>query len=258
VIGGTHDSLGVLWDLHPGVKFCQWRNSSTQIPPIVQKNFRFAVIASKVQRTLRSCSGKLNSAWGSTVDGVRRQDTPEAPIKDPGYTPMLSDIMRIVLPAVVCPSAVHTPHTVCERTTLISSERVAWTAADGHTVRSIRTLGTGDTDTIIWPILPAVIGQSACRRHMRRRSVHRCNKSPAVAEIGDCSTTIDMCQNLGGCCAPFFLGGGELGPHLTQCGMGRRLSPNQVASSSIQSFCHNTPTSCYTDRQTTVRVSDSI
>jgi len=29
---------------------------------------------------------------------------------------------------------------------------------------------------------------------------------------------------------------GELGPHLTQCGLGRGLSPYQVASSSIQPF----------------------
>jgi len=40
----------------------------------------------------------------------------------------------------------------------------------------------------------------------------------------------------GGCCAPFT---GELGPRLTQCGLGRRLLPYQVASSSIQPFDHN-------------------
>jgi len=43
--------------------------------------------------------------------------------------------------------------------------------------------------------------------------------------------TIDMRQKMGvGCAAlPLFLGGG-LGPHLTQCRLGRRLSPYQVAS----------------------------
>jgi len=40
----------------------------------------------------------------------------------------------------------------------------------------------------------------------------------------------------GGCCAPFA---GELGPHLTQCGLGRGLLPYQVASSYIQPFGHN-------------------
>ena len=39
----------------------------------------------------------------------------------------------------------------------------------------------------------------------------------------------------GGCCAPFARGG-ELGPRLTQCGLGRGLLPYQVASSSIQPF----------------------
>ena len=36
----------------------------------------------------------------------------------------------------------------------------------------------------------------------------------------------------GGCCAPFR--GGEPGPHLTQCGLGRGLPPRQVAFWSIQ------------------------
>ena len=39
-------------------------------------------------------------------------------------------------------------------------------------------------------------------------------------------------------CASFL--GGELGPHLTQCGLGRGLPPYQVASWSIQPFGHNT------------------
>jgi len=45
---------------------------------------------------------------------------------------------------------------------------------------------------------------------------------------------------------------GELGPHLTQCGMGRGLSPYQVASWSIQPFGHNTSTlqNRQADRQT--------
>jgi len=51
----------------------------------------------------------------------------------------------------------------------------------------------------------------------------RWKKSSAVAEIDDCLATIDM-----GCSAPFR--GGGLGPHLTQCHLGRGLPPYQVAS----------------------------
>ena len=50
---------------------------------------------------------------------------------------------------------------------------------------------------------------------------------------------------------PFWEGG--LGPHLTQCGWGRGLSPRQVSvwytsSLQLQPFVHNTPT-LHTDRQ---------
>jgi len=48
--------------------------------------------------------------------------------------------------------------------------------------------------------------------------------------------TRDMGRKEGGCCAPFA---GELGPRLTQCGLGRGLLPYKVASSSIQPFGHN-------------------
>ena len=58
------------------------------------------------------------------------------------------------------------------------------------------------------------------------------DKSSVVAEIGDRLATIDMRRKV-----PLFLG--ELGPHLTQCGLGRGLPPCQVASGSIQPFGHN-------------------
>jgi len=48
--------------------------------------------------------------------------------------------------------------------------------------------------------------------------------------------TTDMGRKLGA--PPTFLLG-ELGPHLTQCGLGRGLPPYQVASLSIQPFSHN-------------------
>jgi len=57
------------------------------------------------------------------------------------------------------------------------------------------------------------------------------NKCSAVAKMGDGLATIDMGRKVkgeGGCCAPF--GGGELGTHLTQCGLRRDLPPYQVAS----------------------------
>jgi len=52
------------------------------------------------------------------------------------------------------------------------------------------------------------------------------NKCSAVAEMGDRLATIDIGRKLGRFC-PF---GGELGPHVTQCGLGRGLSSHQVAS----------------------------
>ena len=52
-----------------------------------------------------------------------------------------------------------------------------------------------------------------------------------------------------GAAVSLSVGEGELGPHLTQCGLGRGLPPYQVASWCIQPFGHNTPT-LQTDRQT--------
>jgi len=46
-----------------------------------------------------------------------------------------------------------------------------------------------------------------------------------------------------------FRGARELGPHLTQCGLGRGLPPYQVTSWSMQPFGHNIYTNV-TDRQT--------
>jgi len=51
--------------------------------------------------------------------------------------------------------------------------------------------------------------------------------------------TTDMADKWGLLC--LFLKG-ELGSHLTQCGLVRRLPPYQVTSWSIQAFGHNTPT----------------
>jgi len=46
--------------------------------------------------------------------------------------------------------------------------------------------------------------------------------------MGDRLATIDMGRKLGGGCAgaPY---GGNLDPHVTECGLGRDLSPYQVA-----------------------------
>jgi len=66
-------------------------------------------------------------------------------------------------------------------------------------------------------------------------------KSSAVAEMGDHLATIDMGEKCRGLLCPFQWGG-ELGPHLSQYGLGRGLPPYQVASWTIQPFGHNTPT----------------
>ena len=64
------------------------------------------------------------------------------------------------------------------------------------------------------------------------KSVYKCS---AVAEMGNRLATIDMDRKLGA----VHLLGGKLGPHVTQCGLGRGLPSYQVASSSIQPFSHN-------------------
>ena len=58
------------------------------------------------------------------------------------------------------------------------------------------------------------------------------NKSSAVAEMGDCLATIGISRKMGD--AAVLLSVGELGPHLTQCRLGRGIPPYQVASWSIQ------------------------
>jgi len=59
-------------------------------------------------------------------------------------------------------------------------------------------------------------------------------KCSAVAEMGDRLATVDMGRKLG--CVLLWR---ELGPHLTQCGVGRGLPSYQVASWSNQPFGHN-------------------
>jgi len=51
------------------------------------------------------------------------------------------------------------------------------------------------------------------------------NKCSAVAEMGDRLATVDMGRKLGA--VPLL---GELGPHLTQCGLGQGLHPYQMTS----------------------------
>ena len=54
------------------------------------------------------------------------------------------------------------------------------------------------------------------------------DKCLAVAEMGNCLATIDMGRKEG--VTAVAIRGGELGPHLIQCGLGRGLPPYQVAS----------------------------
>jgi len=53
------------------------------------------------------------------------------------------------------------------------------------------------------------------------------NKSSAVAEMGDSLAKIGMGRKWGGAAVG---AGSQLGPHLTQCGLGRGLPLYQVAS----------------------------
>ena len=75
-------------------------------------------------------------------------------------------------------------------------------------------------------------------------------------------TTTDMGRKSVGLYHPHFWGRG-LGPHLTHCGVDRRLPSRQVSCRSIQPLSHNRPTSQtgqddrQTDRQTGQR-SDSV
>ena len=62
----------------------------------------------------------------------------------------------------------------------------------------------------------------------------QCNKSSAVAEMGDRDHNRHGPKR--GAAVPLLW---ELAPSLVQCGLGRGLSPYQAASSSIQSFGHN-------------------
>ena len=62
------------------------------------------------------------------------------------------------------------------------------------------------------------------------------HKSSAVAEMGDRLATKGMGRKWGEAAVG---AGSPLGPHLTQCGLGRGLPLYQVASWSIQPFGHN-------------------
>jgi len=66
----------------------------------------------------------------------------------------------------------------------------------------------------------------------------RRNQSSAVAEMGDSLVKIGMGRKVGAA-VTLFVGGRELGPHLTQCCLGWGLCPYQLASWFIQPFRHS-------------------
>ena len=76
---------------------------------------------------------------------------------------------------------------------------------------------------------------SLIKRNVQQHKINT-NKSSAVAEIGDRGHNRHGPKR-GGLLCPFC---GQLGPRLTQCGLGRGLLPYQVVSSSIQPFGHKT------------------
>jgi len=86
-----------------------------------------------------------------------------------------------------------------------------------------------------------------------RHSMHvtLVNKSSAVAEMGDRLAQWGWAEKGG---VLYHFPWWDLGPHLTQCGLGWGLPPHQVASWSIQPFGHNTPMlQTYRTGQTMVR-----
>jgi len=92
------------------------------------------------------------------------------------------------------------------------------------------------------PVIPfPPIGDAAYRQHAGGGPSHgigNMHKSSAVAEMGDRGHNRHGPKRRGGVLCPFR---GALGTrlHVIQCGMRRCLLPYQVASSSIQPFCHN-------------------
>jgi len=73
----------------------------------------------------------------------------------------------------------------------------------------------------------ANISMSSLSQYRIKLLLHNTDKSSAVAEMGDRLATIGMHQKWRG--APVGAGS-SLGPHLTQCGLGRGLPLYQVAS----------------------------
>ena len=59
--------------------------------------------------------------------------------------------------------------------------------------------------------------------HVTVTASYTVNKSSAVGEMGDRLATIDMGREVGEAAVPLSVG--ELGPHLTQSGLGRELPP---------------------------------
>ena len=80
-----------------------------------------------------------------------------------------------------------------------------------------------------------------CRAKMAYAQLYTTLLQGASKLCTNSNISTDMGRKLGGCTP--FQGRGELGPHLTQCRLGRYLPPYQVASQSIQLFGHNTLTS---------------
>ena len=77
--------------------------------------------------------------------------------------------------------------------------------------------------TLILPIITQTVDVIVLRQQLNEHGM-QVVKCSAASEMDDHFATIDMGRKLGEMC-PFFLGGGELGPHLTQCGLGRGLHP---------------------------------
>ena len=87
--------------------------------------------------------------------------------------------------------------------------------------------------------LPKVVTQRCLELDLNPRPTNRKSNALPVAppHLGDRGH--DRHAPKRGAAVPLSRSLGELGPRLTECGLGRCLLPYQVASSSIQPFGHN-------------------
>jgi len=93
-------------------------------------------------------------------------------------------------------------------------------------------------DPVIWPqltwaenwgVVPFFLGRGLASHLAQCGLAEACLHAKCYLYPSSRLVVIDMGRKLGDC-APLLFFWGELSPHLVQCGLGRSLSPYQVAS----------------------------